>query len=89
MNPRTLARDLAGRITPKVHFARNGGGTLRVYRNRVCKPDGELLVRQRVKHRLLDEDCSEMEREARARLRHSAKFLSARIPIPTPSRPQR
>jgi len=56
MNPRTLVRDLAGRITTKDHFARDGGGTIYVYRSGVYKPDGELLVRQRVKHLLLDED---------------------------------
>ncbi len=60
INPRTLIRDLAGGIVAKEHFARNGSGVLYVYRGGVYRPDGELLIRQRVKHLLLDYDCSEM-----------------------------
>jgi putative DNA primase/helicase len=60
INPRTLIRDLAGGIVAKEHFARNGSGVLYAYRGGVYRPDGELLIRQRVKHLLLDYDCSEM-----------------------------
>ena len=60
INPRTLIRDLAGGIIAKEHFARNGSGVLYVYRGGVYRPDGEMLIRQRVKHLLLDYDCSEM-----------------------------
>ena len=55
MNPRTLVRDLAGAPSqPKSDFARDESGTaLRVPRTVSISPDGELLVRQRVKHLLL------------------------------------
>jgi len=79
MNPRTLVRDLAGRITTKDHFARDGGGAIYVYRSGVYKPDGELLVRQRVKHLLLDEDCSEMW--SRALSNEILEFISLDVPV--------
>jgi len=60
MKPRTLVRDVAAAITAKDRFARNGNGILYAYRNGVYKPDGEFLVRQRVKHVLLDCDCPEL-----------------------------
>lgn len=60
MNPRTLVRDLAGAITASDRFTRDSGGTLFVYRSGVYRPDGEMLIRQRVKHLLLEQDCSEM-----------------------------
>ena len=60
VNPRTLIRDLAGAVIAKERFARNGSGVLYVYRDGVYKPDGEMLIRKRVKHLLLDYDCSEM-----------------------------
>ena len=60
MNPRTLVRDLAGAITAKDYFARDKVGQLYVYRDGVYRSDGEFLVRQRVKHILVDQDCSEM-----------------------------
>jgi phage/plasmid-associated DNA primase len=60
VNPRTLIRDLAGGIVAKERFARNGSGVLYAYRDGVYRPDGEMLIRQRVKHLLLDYDCSEM-----------------------------
>jgi P4 family phage/plasmid primase-like protien len=59
-NPRTLIRDLAGAIIAKERFARNGGGVLYVYRDGVYRSDGEMLIRRRVKHLLLDYDCTEM-----------------------------
>ena len=52
-NPRTLVRNLAGAIIAKEHFARNGSGVLYAYRGGVYRPDGEMLIRQRVKHREL------------------------------------
>ncbi len=60
VNPRTLIRDLAGAIISKERFARNGSGVLYAYRDGVYRPDGELLIRRRVKHLLLDYDCTEM-----------------------------
>ena len=60
VNPRTLIRDLAGAIISKERFARNGSGVLYVYRDGVYRPDGELLIRRRVKHLLLHYDCTEM-----------------------------
>jgi P4 family phage/plasmid primase-like protien len=60
VNPRTLIRDLAGGIVAKERFARNGSGVLYAYRDGVYRADGEMLIRQRVKHLLLDYDCSEM-----------------------------
>ena len=60
VNPRTLIRDLAGAIIAKERFARNGSGVLYAYRDGVYRPDGEMLIRQRVKHLLLDYDCSEL-----------------------------
>jgi len=84
MNPRTLVRDLAGAITAKDHFARDGGGTLYVYRGGVYKPDGDLLVRQRVKHLLLDQDCSDMW--SRALSNEILEFISLDVPE-LPERP--
>jgi P4 family phage/plasmid primase-like protien len=78
MNPRTLVRDLAGAITAKDYFARKSDGTLYVYRGRVYRPDGEQLVRQRVKHLLLDEDCSEMW--SRALSNEILEFISLDLP---------
>jgi putative DNA primase/helicase len=60
LKPRTLVRDLAGTITASDSFARNRSNMLYVYREGVYRPDGELFVRQRVKHVLLDNDCPEM-----------------------------
>jgi P4 family phage/plasmid primase-like protien len=60
VNPRTLIRDLAGAIISKERFARNGSSVLYAYRDGVYRPDGEMLIRRRVKHLLLDNDCTEM-----------------------------
>jgi hypothetical protein len=60
VNPRTLIRDLAGGILAKDHFARNASGLLYAYRDGVYQPDGEMLIQRRVKHLLLDHDCSEL-----------------------------
>jgi putative DNA primase/helicase len=60
VNPRTLIRDLAGAIISKDRFDRNGSGSLYVYRDGVYRPDGDMLIRRRVKHLLLDYDCTEM-----------------------------
>jgi putative DNA primase/helicase len=60
VKPRTLVRDLASAITAKDRFARNGSDVLYAYRDGVYRPDGELLVRKRVKHVLLDNDCPEL-----------------------------
>jgi hypothetical protein len=68
MNPRTLVHDLANAILAKEHFARNGRGVLYAYRGSVYPPDGEMLIRQRVKHLLLDYDYSEADRFSAARL---------------------
>ncbi|MBZ5608710.1 MAG: hypothetical protein LAP38_10655 [Acidobacteriia bacterium] len=38
-------------------------GVLCVYRDGFYRPDGEMLIPQRVKHLLLDYDCSEMVRQ--------------------------
>ena len=79
-NPRTLVRDLAGAIIANEHFARNGSGVLYVYRGGVYRPDGEMLIRQRVKHLLLDDDCSEMwsrRSDARDRRVHCARCARA------------
>ena len=84
MNPRTLVRDLAGAITAKDYFARDESGTLYVYRGGVYRPDGELLVRQRVKHLLLDQDCSEMW--SRALSNEILEFISLDVPE-LPERP--
>ena len=84
MNPRTLVRDLAGAITAKDHFARDEGGTLYVYRGGAYRSDGELLVRQRVKHLLLDQDCSEMW--SRALSNEILEFISLDVPD-LPERP--
>ena len=65
--PRTLVRDLAAAITDKDYFAKNGSGTLYAYQDGVYRPTGELLIRQRVKHLLLDHDCSELWSRALAR----------------------
>jgi P4 family phage/plasmid primase-like protien len=78
MNPRTLVRDLAGVITAQDYFARNGAGLLYVYRAGVYRPDGELLIRQRVKHLLLDDDCSEMW--SRALAREIVEFIALDVP---------
>jgi P4 family phage/plasmid primase-like protien len=78
MNPRTLVRDLAGAITAKEHFARDGGRTLYVYRGGIYKPEGEMLIRQRVKHLLLDQDCSEMW--SRALSNEIVEFISLDVP---------
>ena len=78
MNPRTLVRDLAGAITAKEHLARDSGGTLYVYRGGVYRPDGEMLIRQRVKHLLLDQDCSEMW--SRALSNEIVEFISLDVP---------
>jgi putative DNA primase/helicase len=67
LKPRTLVRDLAGAITASDRFARNRSNLLYVYREGVYKPEGELFVRQRVKHVLLDNDCSEMWNRTLAR----------------------
>jgi hypothetical protein len=50
MSPRTLVRDLAEAIVANEHFARSGSGVLYAYRGGVYRPDGEMLIRQRVKH---------------------------------------
>ena len=78
MKPRTLVRDLAAAITAKDRFARNGSGVLYGYRDDVYKPDGELLVRQRVKHVLLDNDCSEVW--SRALATEVIEFITLDVP---------
>lgn len=84
MNPRTLVRDLAGAITAKDYFARDGAGLLYVYRGGVYRPDGEILIRQHVKHLLLDYDCSEMW--SRALTREIVEFIALDVPE-LPERP--
>jgi putative DNA primase/helicase len=84
MNPRTLVRDLANAILAKEHFARNGSGVLYAYRGGVYRPDGEMLIRQRVKHLLLDHDCSEMW--SRALTREIVEFIALDVPE-LPERP--
>jgi putative DNA primase/helicase len=83
-NPRTLVRDLAGAITAKEHFARNSSGVLYAYRGGVYRPDGELLIRQRVKHQLLDCDGSELW--SRALTREIVEFVALDVPE-LPDRP--
>jgi putative DNA primase/helicase len=78
MKPRTLVQDLATAITAKDRFARNGSDMLYVYRDGVYKPDGEFLVRQRVKHVLLDNDCSEMW--SRALATEVIEFITLDVP---------
>jgi putative DNA primase/helicase len=63
----------------KDYFARDGGGTLYVYRRGVYKSDGELLVRQRVKHILLEQDCSEMW--SRALSNEIIEFISLDVQV--------
>ncbi len=83
-NPRTLVRNLAGAIITKEHFARNGSGVLYAYRGGVYRPDGEMLIRQRVKHLFLDYDCSEMW--SRALTREIVEFIALDVPE-LPERP--
>jgi putative DNA primase/helicase len=78
LKPRTLVRDLAGDITQKDRFARNRGNLLYVYRDGVYKPEGELFVRQRVKHVLLENDCSEMW--SRTLAREVIEFITLDVP---------
>jgi putative DNA primase/helicase len=84
MNPRTLVRDLAGAITAKDYFARDRAGLLFAYRAGVYLPDGEMLIRQRVKHLLLEYDCSEMW--SRALTREIVEFIALDVPD-LPERP--
>ena len=79
MNPRTLVRDLAGGITAKDYFARDKVGQLYVYRDGVYRPAGEFLVRQRVKHILVDQDCSEMW--SRALSNEVLEFIALDVPL--------
>src|SRR5579863_2161789 len=78
MKPRTLVRDLAAAITAQDRFARNGSDVLYVYRDGVYKPAGEFLVRQRVKHVLLDNDCPEMW--SRALATEVLEFIALDVP---------
>jgi putative DNA primase/helicase len=84
VNPRTLVRDLAGAITTKDYFARNRSGLLYVYRDGVYRPDGEMFVRQRIKHLLLEYDCSELW--SRALTREIIEFITIDVPE-LPERP--
>src|SRR5215472_1269543 len=79
MNPRTLVRDLAGAITAKDYFARDALKQLYVYREGVYQPDGEFRVRQRVKHILVDQDCSEMW--SRALSNEVLEFITLDVPL--------
>src|SRR5215469_1152075 len=79
INPRTLVRDLAGAITAKDYFARDRSGQLYVYRDGVYRPEGELLVRQRAKHILVDQDCSEMW--SRALSNEVLEFIALDVPL--------
>jgi putative DNA primase/helicase len=78
LKPRTLVRDMAGAITGKDRFARDRSNLLYIYREGVYKPDGELLVRQRVKHVLLDNDCPEFW--SRALAREVIEFITLDVP---------
>jgi putative DNA primase/helicase len=78
VNPRTLVRDVAGAIIAKEHFARHCSGVLYAYRGGVYRPDGEMLIRQRVKHLLLDCGCSEMW--SRALAREIIEFIALDVP---------
>jgi P4 family phage/plasmid primase-like protien len=81
-NPRTLIRDLAGAITAKDYFARNGSGLLYVYRDGVYQPSGEMWIRQQVKHLLLEHDCPEMW--SRALSKEVVEFVALDVPdLPT------
>jgi hypothetical protein len=84
MNPGTLIRDLAGAINAQERFARNGCGVLYVHRGGVYRPDGELPIRQRVKHLLLDYDCSEMWSRRPGRLPRARRACAGRVPHPLP-----
>src|SRR5260370_20721600 len=84
MNPRTLVRARGGAIIAKEYFARDGAGLLYAYRGGVYRPDGEILIRQRVKHLLLDYDCSEMW--SRALTREIVEFIALDVPE-LPERP--
>jgi hypothetical protein len=77
-NPRTLVRDLAAAITGKDYFARNGSGLLYVYRDGVYQPPGEMWIRRRVKHLLLDHDCPEMW--SRALSKEVVEFILLDVP---------
>ncbi len=84
MNPRTLIRDLAGAITSKERFARNGSGVLYGYRDGVYRPDREMLIRRRVKHLLLHYDCTEMW--SRRLAGEIVEFIALDVPA-VPERP--
>jgi putative DNA primase/helicase len=78
VNPRKLVRDIASAILTKEYFARDGSGLLYNYRGGVYRPEGEMLIRQRVKHLLLDCDCSEMW--SRALAREIIEFIALDVP---------
>jgi putative DNA primase/helicase len=78
LKPRTLVRDVAGAITERDRFARNRSNLLYVYREGVYRPDGELFVRQRVKHVLLDNECSEMW--SRTLAKEVIEFITLDVP---------
>jgi P4 family phage/plasmid primase-like protien len=82
-NPRTLVRDLAAAITSTDYFARNRSGVVYAYGDGVYRPNGELLIRQRVKHLLLNHDCCEMW--SRALAREVVEFIT----LDTPEFPER
>src|SRR6478672_3756923 len=83
LHDRTLVRDLSGAICADHHFARQQGGLLH-WVSGVYRPDGELLVRQRVKHVLLEHDCS--DRWSRALSREVMEFILLDAPE-LPDRP--
>ena len=57
---------------------------LYVYRDGVYRPDGEMLIRRRVKHLLLDYDCTEMW--SRALAGEIVEFIALDVPE-LPERP--
>jgi P4 family phage/plasmid primase-like protien len=63
---------------------RDAVGLLYVYRAGVYRPDGEMLIRRRVKHLLLGYDCSEMR--SRALTRDIVEFIALDVPE-LPERP--